>query len=242
MRLLLISKADANFVGKVPSTCKMPLFPHFPLHLNSTSPPCIAASCAMPFIMSLCVYASQVQLAILQTGKLSFRRSPFSVPRPGSAIWCLQGGAPGLFWAARGGYSEAVRLLLASKADANYVGHVRAIFIYPSSSPFRHGCCFCSKVRPMPTWPRTRVILQHHHESPHPRSARAQLGWTPLHSAISCSSGTATQVVESLLAAGAAVDARNGVCGVCGRICGVCHGGSALGYSVASLSSLDLCD
>ncbi len=43
--------------------------------------------------------------------------------------------------------------------------------------------------------------------------ARTQLGWTPLHAASNCSTITATPMVELLLAAGAAVDARNGVRG-----------------------------
>ncbi len=38
-----------------------------------------------------------------------------------------------------------------------------------------------------------------------------QLGWTPLHAAIICPPMAATAMVELLLAAGAAVDARNGV-------------------------------
>jgi hypothetical protein len=44
--------------------------------------------------------------------------------------------------------------------------------------------------------------------------ACAQMGWTPLHAAISSFNVAATSVVELLLDAGAAVNARNGVRGV----------------------------
>ncbi len=45
--------------------------------------------------------------------------------------------------------------------------------------------------------------------------ALLQLGCTPLHAAVSSSSVAVTEMVELLLAAGAAVDARKGVRGRC---------------------------